>query len=383
MASGVPMFGAPDIERSFSALHATATAVLFFVPGLVGLVLDPVVFLLADRYPRRWFIRGGLAAQALGTFAAAAAPNLAVLAIAISFWYVAAGASTALTEATLVDRDPDHRARTMARWSLLSLIGDVSGPVLLGALAALGLGWRLGFVIVGAILALSAVAMTLRKFPEELAAASGAAEGAVEGEPPQPGLIAALRDALRDRVLLAWLFGLALCDLLDEILVVFASLRVRGDLGASTTWQSVTIGAFTLGGALGLIGLERLLARRSEQQLLVFVGAACAACYAAWLAAPTVWLSALLIIPVGATATPLYPLVAARAYARRPGQSGSVLAASHLFTPFGLAIPWVLGAVADRAGVLVALALLILQPIGLTVLAVASRQAPPKIGNPE
>lgn len=77
------------------------------------------------------------------------------------------------------------------------------------------------------------------------------------------------------------------------------------------------------------------------------------------------------MIPVGATAAPLYPLAAAQAYARRPGRSGSVLAASHLFTPLGLALPWLLGTVADRAGLLVALALLVVQPLGLVALATA------------
>jgi hypothetical protein len=47
--------------------------------------------------------------------------------------------------------------------------------------------------------------------------------------------------------------------------------------------------------------------------------------------------------------------------------------AGHVFAPLGLALPWLLGLVADRAGTVAALALLIAQPIGLVALAAATR----------
>jgi fucose permease len=170
-------------------------------------------------------------------------------------------------------------------------------------------------------------------------------------------------------VLIGWLFGTALCNLLDEILIVFASLHVRDQLGASPAEQSAMVGAFVAGGAVGLIGLERLLARHSEHRMVIAAGIACAVAFAAWLAAPTVWLAIALMVPVGVTAAPLYPLATAQAYARCPGRSSVVLVTSHLFAPFALALPWLLGWIADRAGTLAALAVLAAQPIGLVVLA--------------
>jgi hypothetical protein len=109
---------------------------------------------------------------------------------------------------------------------------------------------------------------------------------------------------------------------------------------------------------------------------VIACGLLCAGFYAAWLAAPSLWWSAILIVPVGATSATLYPLAAARAYARCPGRSGVVLAGGHLFTPVGLALPWLLGMVADRAGTMVALALLIAQPLGLAALGHISRRPP-------
>src|SRR6185503_5415718 len=156
-------------------------------------------------------------------FVAALAPNAATLAVAIAVWYIAAGSSASLSQATLVDRDPSSSARTMTRWTLFAAIGDLIAPLALGGLAALGFSWRANFVFVGIALTIWCVAVSACRFPDKHTSAD---------EPEQPPLWRAFLDALRDRVLILWLLGLALCDLLDEILVVFASLHVRIELGA-------------------------------------------------------------------------------------------------------------------------------------------------------
>lgn len=370
LASGAPTIGAPDIERTFGLTHSTITLVIFVVPAIVGFVVEPVVFLASDRYPRKWFVAGGLGAMAVASFASALAPNAATLSVGIAVWYIAAGASASLSQATLVDSDPEHRARTMTRWTLFAAIGDLVAPLALGGLAALGLSWRASFVLVGIALGIWCAAVMACRFPDTHAAG--------DDEPEKTPLWRALVEAMRDRVLVLWLLGLALCDLLDEILVVFASLHVRIELGAGPGWQTAILGGLVVGSIAGLAVLDRLLTRFTDQTLLIACGLACAVTYAAWLAAPSLLWSAILIVPVGATSSTLYPLAAARAYARCPGRSGVVLAGNHLFTPIGLALPWLLGMVADRAGTLVALMLLIVQPLGLALLAQVSRAAPAK-----
>lgn len=365
LASGVSTVAAPEIEHAFATTHAMLAALLFVGPGIVALVIEPLIFLLADRYPRAWFIRGGLTALALATVAAGLAPGPIALSIAISVCWIATGSASSLAQATLLDRAPDQRAKTMARWTLLSLVGDLCAPALLAGLGAFGLSWRAGYVIVGGMLGAWAVVTWLVPIPSTTS---------TEEEPDEPklGLLAALREALADRVLMLWLFGLALCDLLDEILVVFATLHVRSALGGDAFAQSAVVATSMGAGAIGLVVLEKLLGKHDERTLLVVFGSACACAFAAWVFAPTVWASVLLMIPVGMTATPLYPLVAAQAFARRPESSGAVLAASHLFTPLGLALPFAVGSIADHAGTYVALAVLIVQPIGLVILALAN-----------
>ncbi|HEX3475052.1 MAG TPA: MFS transporter [Kofleriaceae bacterium] len=388
LASGVPSGGAPDIERSLGLSHTATAVVLFLVPGVVQLVLDPVWMVLSERLGRPSLIRGGLAIMAASSLVAAVAPGPVTLAAALSIWGVATGAATSCTELTLIDRRetgggdpdgfaggagggvprgidrwPDRRARTMARWTLLGMVGDFAAPMLLGALALIAPGpggWRIAFAVVGALLAAWALAAWLSPLPAATTA---------DDSDNQPPLWQAAREALRDRVLIAWLFGTALCHLLDEILIVFASIYVRDSLGASPAVQNAMVGGFIAGGAAGLIGLDRLLARHGEHRLLIASGAACAVLFAGWLAAPSAWLAVVLMVPVGATAAPLYPLASALAYARCPERSSVVLVASHLFAPLTLALPYGLGWVADHAGVLAALALLAAQPVGLVVLA--------------
>src|SRR5262249_19697577 len=124
LSSGVPSGGAPDIERALGLSHTATAMVLFLVPGVVQLVLDPVWFLLAERLGRPLLVRAGLAIMAATSLLAAVAPGPVTLATALSLWGVATGAAASLSELTLIDRWPDQRARTMARITLLGLIGD-------------------------------------------------------------------------------------------------------------------------------------------------------------------------------------------------------------------------------------------------------------------
>jgi MFS family permease len=356
--------GAPDIEKTFELAHASTAAVLFLVPGAIALAVEPVIFLLADRYPRRWFIAGGLAFMAVGAFWGAIADSALELALSITLWGCASGPATSLSQATLVDRDPDRRARTLARWSIMSLAGDVLAPLALAGFALAGMSWRASFATVGVMIAACAIAAAIAHVPN----------GEPERDPDAPSTWQAFRAALHDRTLILWLFGCTLCDLLDEILVVFASLHARTVLGAGPMEQAAILASFMIGGAVGLAILDRLLVKRGELWLLIACGLACLVAYGAWLCADTPWLSAVLIFPVGATAMTLYPLCAARAYARLPGRSSIVLAANQLFTPIGLVLPWLLGLVADAAGTVIALALLAVQPLGLVLL--AARELP-------
>ncbi len=359
----MPVVGSPAIQQGFGSSYAHLTLALLLVPSMVAMVLEPVLFLLADRHPRKWFVIGGLLAMAAGSFAAALAPNVAVLAVAETVAGIAAGCAVTLTQATLVDAAPTRREQVMARWVLAGLAGDLLAPLLFAALAWAALGWRATFAVAGGAVLVCALAAARRPFPPR----------AIEHdeEEAEPGLVAALRAAIGNRRLLLWLAGRALCDLLDEILVVFAALHLR-DLGLDAGARSAVLIGFVVGGAAGVAAVDRLVERIPPIRLLFMSAVACAALYLAWVAVDVIWLSIPLFTLVGMTAAPLYPLATAQAYAVLPGRSGAVNAAGTLFDPLVMLLPWLLGMVADTWGTTAALFLLAAQPIGLAIISAVS-----------
>ena len=359
--SGVPTVGAAGIQRGFAISYEATAWVLLLVPSIISMAVEPVLFLLADRHPRKWFVCGGLFAMAVAALLAAAAPHPYVLAGALSIAFIAAGSGVALAQGTLMDAYPAERERVMARWMLLGLAGDLAAPALMAGLAAIALGWRSAYVIVAVGVGLWALWLSRLPFPAPTR----------PDDEEEPGLLEALRTALANRRLLLWLFAATLCDMLDEILVVFASLHLRDQLGAGEVMRSAVLASFVIGGAGGLALADRLMRRIAPLRLLLGSSLICAAAYLAWIAAPSPVLSAVLLALVGAAAAPLYPITVAQAYAALPGRSGAVNAAGSVFTPLTLALPWVLGWIADRAGTGAALLALVAQPIGLALIALA------------
>lgn len=361
----MPALGSPEIQATFAASYTGTAWALLLAPAILALLLEPVLYLLADRHPRRWFVCGGLLAMAATAFAAAAAPNVYVLAAAVSLAAVASGCGVGLAQAVLADASPHERERVLHRWALMGMAGDLAAPALIAGLASVALGWRAGYVVVGVAILAVAVAMIRRPFP------AASRDEDVDDE----SLLASLWVAVSNRRLLFWAAGCTLCDMLDEILVVFASLHLRDVAGAGPIARSLILGGFVAGAAVGLVISERLLRRIAPVRLLGLTAAACALLYAGWLTVSTLWLSALLLVLVGATAAPLYPITAAQCYAALPGRSGAVHAAGHLFTPLSMTLPWFLGWLADTHGTRAALIALLAQPVGLALVAVYAARA--------
>lgn len=351
--------GAPAIQGDHGLSYSAVALVLFVVPQLAGIVLEPPLYLLADRWPRKPFVVSGLLGLGAGLVLAGLSRTAGELAAALGLAAVGGGVGVNLAQATLMDARPADRERLMARWALLGTLGDLTTPALFAALAAVSLGWRAAFVVTGVLGAAYALALGAVPFPAPAPAAPSS---------PRP-LRTAPAQALRNRRLRRWLLGVWLCSLLDELLVTFAALHLDTALRASPPQRSLVLACFVGGGVAGLALAGRLLAGLEPLRLLRGASAGCALAYAGWMLAPDVVSSAVLMAVVGICAAPLYPIAQAQAYRALPEQSGMVMAAAALFAPLDLVFPFVLGSVADAAGLSAALALLALQPVGLFFLA--------------
>jgi MFS family permease len=358
-ASGMPTIGVPGIQADFELRYSTAAFLVFTGPLFVAWLLEPPLFLLADRRSKKLFVCGGLFAMGLLDVIVGISGSFYVVAGALLLSGVASGAGVSLSQATLMDLYPENRERLMTRWGFMGAAGDLAAPALFWLLALFALGWRSAFVIAGAVILVYAVLLSRQHFPPPRQHSQAA------GDVGEMSTRDALRAAFRDRRLLLWLFGAWLCSLMDEILVAFGALHMRDNLGADAETRSLILMSFMLGALVALPVLERLLARFPALALLRAAALGTAAAYVGWLMASNAVSSGIWMFATGLFSVCLYPLAKAQAYHALPGRSGMLNAIRHVFTPLDVAMPLVLGLVADAFGLLPALAVLLAQPIGL------------------
>jgi DHA1 family inner membrane transport protein len=367
----------PELASAFDVSGATAAAVALAGPLVLATLLEPPLLLLADRSPdRRPWVRAGLLAMAASCALAALAPSLPVLVAALALLGPSTGLACGVAEAGLVEMEPGRAEQRLTRWTLLGVVGDVAAPAMLAAAVAVGSDWRGALLAVAA--ATTAVALLVPPLPRATAVAVPGTEA--------PRVRAVLMDALRDRRLLAWIAGMFLCTLMDEIFVAFAALHIAERFSADPQARALVLGAFLAGGTCGLLAQERALASVAPRRLLAALAGACAAAYLAWIAAPSLAISAVLAAVVGLTCAGQYPLAQAQAYRAVPGRGGVVNALSALLTPVEVALPIGLAAMAGQLGVTAVLLVLAVQPLGLLALALLAprdpdeRRAPPRPG---
>src|SRR5512143_2551569 len=151
------LFGAvlPTIKTEL-ALTYTQVGLLFTLPGLISVLGEPLIGLLGDTRHRRALVVGGISATAIGLALIAGAQQYLPLLLAQGIMYVASGAYVNLSQATLIDRDPQRAQHTMARWVLLGAVGVTISPLLITAILSAQGSWRavfLGTAIVAGLFA--------------------------------------------------------------------------------------------------------------------------------------------------------------------------------------------------------------------------------------
>jgi predicted MFS family arabinose efflux permease len=308
-------------------------------------------------------------ATALCFAAAAVAPTFWALLVVVAVSGPASGCAIGLSQATVVDARPEAADRALARWSLFATLGDLAAPAILAALGVFALGHRAALLVVAA-LTLAFAAVTARALPAERAP--------VEAE---PSLLENLRQAWHAAratpELVVWAIGCLLCTLLDETLVAFGASYMHHALGASATTRAIAFGAWTAGSFVGLAIADRLLSRAPPLKVLAVSSLACAAAHVTWLFIPSPLAAIGGLFAIGVTACCHYPIAKARAYAAVPGRSGLVNAVLSVLLPVEIAIPIALGAIADHVSTRAALLALLVQPLGLFVIAVRALRARP------
>jgi MFS family permease len=184
-----------------------------------------------------------------------------------------------------------------------------------------------------------------------------------------------------------------MATMVDEIFLGFTGLLLRDRLHATIASVSLILALGMIGGMVGLLVLERLLARAPQQQqvgirLLPWLALMTLVGIVTLLLAQSLWLASLALFVIGLGATGWYPVARAATYDRLPGRAGLARAITGLVMPLELMLPALVGLLAERFSLVVALGFLGLAPMGVLLLAprasaktaTVSRETPASVG---
>jgi predicted MFS family arabinose efflux permease len=191
---------------------------------------------------------------------------------ALSPWYegllaasfVQGFAATVMMDTTgvaLTDLVGEERLRPyLARANLAGAAGDLAGPILLGAVVGLGLGWRIAFAVAAVIVGLYAILLALAPLP-------GPSGGENQGHTPMAGLVQVLRDP--QVWLIGWISFLAVP--FDEPFLGFLLARAQeSGLGAGAT---TAVALLSVGGGIAAYGYLESRLRALPDRVLIGSGA--------------------------------------------------------------------------------------------------------------
>jgi MFS transporter, FSR family, fosmidomycin resistance protein len=345
------------------------------VPLLVGGALElPLGLLASGSARRRRAVLGGGLVFILSLLAVAASRSFIVLLAAFTVFFPASGAFVSLTQAELMDAWPDRQAQLMARWDLAGGTGAVAGPLLLVAVLAAGGGWRLAYLLLAGLAALTWLGTCLRDPHPVPAAADGdrapaAADGdrapaAADGD-PEPARLRMVLAALRDWSTVRWVLLIDVADLLVDVLTGFLALYLVDVVHLAPPIAALAI-AIRLGAALaGDAALVFVLERVADLTVLRASAAVAALAYPGFLLAPGPAAKLVILAVLSAATAPWYPLLQARLYGSLPGHSSVAVTLSSAAGLAGGLGPLTVGLIAGVFGLSWALAGLVVVPVAV------------------
>jgi len=356
------VFGAREaawpLIRADLGLSYAHVGLLLSLPSVVSSLVEPFLGILGDVWKRRALILGGGGVFTLALLLTALSQSFPSLLISFILFYPASGAFVTLSQATLMDANPTRREQNMARWTLAGSLGVVSGSAALGAVAALGMGWRgLFLLFAGLTLLLLTVAYRIPTLPHP-------------HTPRKPffktGVVNALR-ALRRGEVLRWLTLLEFSDLMLDVLLGFLALYFVDVVDATPAQAGAAVAVCTGLGLLGGLLLIPLLERVRGLRYLRLSAVVELVLFPAFLLVPGVWAKIALLGLLSLFSAGWYSVLQAQLYSAMPGQSGTVMAVGNMFGLVGGLIPLGLGLMAERFDLMVTMWLLLLGPLALLI----------------
>ncbi len=382
-----------DLHLSYPQL-----GLLIAAPLLAGGLLELPLGLVAGygRRRNRLVLTGGLVLAA-SLLVVAFATSFPVLLAGLIVFFPASGAFVGLTQSALMDVDASGHQQRMAAWNLAGSAGAVGGPLLLAAVLTVGGTWRWAYLLLAG-LAVVALAVAAASGPARLTgneaatsdATSDATSGGADATSDAGGVGGAgagggdagdedqrsvgIKEALRavlDRDLVRWMILLQVIDLLLDVLTGYVGVYLVDVARVSPAEAAIAV-AVRLGGMLAGDALFVPISRRvSGQAAITATAIAAGLLYPGFLLLPSLLAKVAALAVLSVVTACWYPVAQAGLYRSLPGRSGVAVFWSSAAGLIGAVGPLLVGLIAARVGLSLALGLLAVTPV--VVLAVVPR----------
>jgi MFS transporter, FSR family, fosmidomycin resistance protein len=334
---------------------------LLGVPGVLAAVVEPVLGLFGDAGRRRLIVVGGGLAFAIALVLVALAPGFAWLLLCFVVIWSASGAFVSLSQASLMDLEPERHEANMARWTFAGSAGAVVGPLVLVLALALGAGWRAVYVLCAALML-------------PLVLGAGRARFATAAHETFAAALRGALAAIRRPEVMRWLLLVQATELVWNVLVGYLALYFVDVVGLPPVAAGTVVVAWALSSLAGDGLLLLILTRVSGLTWLRVSAVLALLAYPALLLVPGAAAKVVLLGVVGVLQAGWYAIPQGRLFTALRGTAGTAIALSSAAAALGALVPLAAGALAERAGLQAALWIPILAPVALLALARSSER---------
>ena len=337
---------------------------LLSVPNVVGNMIEPVFGILGDIWNRRALILGGGIIFTLALVVTAISHSFWPLLISFILFYPASGAFVSLSQAALMDAEPELHEQNMARWTFAGSLGIVVGPIMLGIMTTLGWSWRSMFF---GFAGLSMFAMFLAKrYPFKKG--KSFQKSPDDRQTTFVDLISGVRNAVRmfkRKEVIRWLTLLEFGNLTLDIFHGYLALYFVDVVGFKANQAVFAVAIWTGFGLLGDFLLIQLLERVNGLSYLRVSAVVVLLLFPAFFVFSNPIVKILLIGILGLLNAGWYAIPKGQLYSEMPGQGGTVMTVGNIFNLIGSLIPFGMGLAAQKFGLQNAMWLILLGPIAL------------------
>lgn len=347
--------------RTDLSLNYTQIGLLLSVPGILAAFIEPFIGILGDVWRRRLLILAGGVLFTLALFSISISFSFLFLLLAFIILNPSSGALVNLSQANLMDSAPNRHEQNMARWTFAGSIGVVTGPLLLGLFVYLGFGWRGTYALLTAI-STACVLIAIRYLPAD------------KKETPFPSFREVLNgfkaafNALKRKEVWRWLLLLEFADLMLDVLFSFLALYFVDVVRATETQAGIAVTVWLVMGLItDLLFIPFVDKQKDTLQFLRRTAFLNAIAFITFMLVPGFIPKIILVILVNIFNTGWYPILQGRLYSSLPGQSASIMAIGAVTDPLAKLLPLLIGILADRFGLGIAMWLLLLGPVALLI----------------